>query len=219
MARASRKRDYDNSLREERAKETRARILQALVQLTGEGAQDLSVGRVAALAGVSEPTVYRYFPNRDAMFEGVDEWLASRASAAPFPETLEELATTPLRTYPFYLDNEQLIRAARTRELAAEAARGPRQRRTKRLAELLRPAVDHLSPEDAEIATMLIRYLVGSHAWHALTDELGLTTEQAARGCTWATETLLAALREQRLHSRRRPVPLRTETTTSKDKG
>src|SRR4030095_3779844 len=66
-------------LRDLHADLTRDLIFEALMRLVSEeGVHDFSIQRVANLAGVSHRTVYRYFPTREALLEGLALWLEDR---------------------------------------------------------------------------------------------------------------------------------------------
>ena len=56
---------------QERSQATVAAILDATIRVLGEGGAELSTTRVAEVAGVSVGTLYQYFPNRDALVNGV----------------------------------------------------------------------------------------------------------------------------------------------------
>ena len=60
-------RQYNSKRREESAKRTRLSIVEAAVKLHGEGVMTLSA--VAEEAGVSLPTVNKYFPTREDLFD------------------------------------------------------------------------------------------------------------------------------------------------------
>jgi AcrR family transcriptional regulator len=69
-------RTYSSPLRAEQAEQTRARIVQAAVDLLAEGdAGDLSMAEVAERAGVSVRTVYRSFATKDDLLDGVIDWI------------------------------------------------------------------------------------------------------------------------------------------------
>ena len=69
-------RTYSSPLRAEQAEQTKARIVQAAVELLAEGdAGDLSMSDVAARAGVSVRTVYRSFATKDVLLDGVIDWI------------------------------------------------------------------------------------------------------------------------------------------------
>ena len=69
------KRRYDNTLRRERANETRARIVTAGVELVRASSirdwRGVTLRAVAERAGVNERTVYRHFANERALRDAV----------------------------------------------------------------------------------------------------------------------------------------------------
>jgi AcrR family transcriptional regulator len=84
--------------RQERARRTRQRILDAAAHVFGEyGYAAGTTNRIADAAGISIGTLYQHFPNKDAVLVAlmeahVDEGVASlqRHLAAGLPERLEE---------------------------------------------------------------------------------------------------------------------------------
>ena len=85
-------RSYDNSLRQKQAEATRELILGSLAQQLAEGGlQDFSVAEAAKRAGVATRTVYRYFPNREAVLEAVSQWVDRQFGDLPFPSNPQEL--------------------------------------------------------------------------------------------------------------------------------
>src|SRR5688572_26843189 len=89
---SSGRRTYSSKLREEQAESTRERILAGLCELLGAGdVEDLSVPKVAEHAGVSVPTVYRYFPSRKDLFDGLEVYLSREMHAPPFPGNWQKL--------------------------------------------------------------------------------------------------------------------------------
>src|SRR5437016_14615794 len=88
---------YRSQLREERATQTKERILDGLVQVMARnGIADLSIPLIAREAGVSIPSVYRYFPTKRHLIAALDEYAHSKGgfSFAELPPstTPEELA-------------------------------------------------------------------------------------------------------------------------------
>src|SRR5438876_1159239 len=73
-------RAYDNTLRRQQADATRLRILTAVRDLLAGGSTSLQVPEIAARAGVSEPTIYRHFPNRDALLDAAADSVSGSSS-------------------------------------------------------------------------------------------------------------------------------------------
>src|SRR5438874_6187022 len=83
---------YRSPLRDERAVQTRERILDGLVQvLARNGIAELSIPLIAREARVSIPSVYRYFPTKRDLITALDEYAHHKGSF-----TLDEFG--PLET-------------------------------------------------------------------------------------------------------------------------
>ncbi|TPW10995.1 MAG: transcriptional regulator [Acidimicrobiaceae bacterium] len=67
---------YTSTLRDRQVAQTRDFILDALTTLLGDRrADEVTTRDIAAAAAVSERTVYRHFPDRDALLEGLSQRL------------------------------------------------------------------------------------------------------------------------------------------------
>ena len=67
---------YTSTLRDRQVAQTREFILDAVTTLLGDRrADEVTTRDIAAAAGVSERTVYRHFPDRDALLEGLSQRL------------------------------------------------------------------------------------------------------------------------------------------------
>ncbi len=121
-------------LRARKKADTRIAILSAATRLFAkDGYVETSVARIAEEAGVSLPTLFRYFPTKaDLLFDGaddvVDEWRAAMF-AGPADETLGAalrrathvlLASTPRRTSAAQLRAELTPHDAELRRKALE---------------------------------------------------------------------------------------------------
>ena len=69
---------YNNALRQRQAEQTRTTILEAVRDLLIDAPRSLSIPEIATKSSVSEPTIYRHFANRDALFEAASELLSSQ---------------------------------------------------------------------------------------------------------------------------------------------
>jgi AcrR family transcriptional regulator len=100
--------------------ERREEILAAALRLfTEHGVDAVSTRDIAQAVGVSQPTLYAYFPSKDEIgrelhqraFALLAEKLAARSND-PFPQTLEEAAAM-MRVYiDFGLDNPEMYQIA-----------------------------------------------------------------------------------------------------------
>jgi AcrR family transcriptional regulator len=88
--------DAPRSIRHEQKQQTRGRILDRALSLIRQGGDDaVTIRVVAARAGVTERTVFRYFENREALLRSIwcrmDELLGS----LPMPQTADALIDQP----------------------------------------------------------------------------------------------------------------------------
>lgn len=185
----------ESSLREQQSELTRELILEALSRLVSEeGMDDFSVQRVADLAGVSHRTVYRHFPSREALLEGLVAWLDERTAMSLedyLPDRLEEAFR---RAYAAFENDAEKVTAFVVLATGARVKVPRRSWRTGEFARLLAPLSRHLAPEDARAVAVLLRALGGSSMWFQLREEHELDAEPAARVTAWAARTLCHAL-------------------------
>jgi AcrR family transcriptional regulator len=98
MSNETPKRPYRQKRRAELAEQTRLRITQAAVELHGSvGPAQTSVSALAELAGVERATVYRHFPDEEALFDACSaHWRADHPY--PDPEPWAKIADPVART-------------------------------------------------------------------------------------------------------------------------
>lgn len=109
-------RPYRMRKRLEDVEETRQRIVDAAVELHGTvGPVKTTFSAVADLAGVQRSTVYRHFPDEEALFGAcTSHWLARHPWPDPdewrqVADPYERLGRGLRRTYHYYEANEQMI--------------------------------------------------------------------------------------------------------------
>ena len=200
MARATsnaRRRAYDNRLREQQAETTRERILEAMMELLGrEGMGAFSVGRLAAHAGVSEPTIYRHFGSREGLIEAWSKWFEARRGHPGFPDTLEGLVAAPPALFRYFSENAEYIRASETAE-AHDLIQPARSRRRRAMAKLIAPLTASLEPGEAQAVQQVVAMLLGSKAWRTICDDGGVPPEAAGRVIARTLRALVADLRRE----------------------
>jgi AcrR family transcriptional regulator len=165
-----------------------------------------SVQAVADRAGVTHRTIYNHFPTREALCDAfsdyVDELLLASSGAreptwtlASIPRLVEDLYRTlalhdrHARAYVMLMiGNRRPMSAWRKRSLMAE--------------KLIAREQSGQVPLTPRQVTAVIRMFVSTMGWHLLTEQCGLSTDEAAAASAWATRTLLDAAIGKRTNKR-----------------
>lgn len=196
MARAAARRTYSSPLRAEQAAQTRARIVQAAVDLLSEGdAGDLSMHEVAARAGVSVRTVYRSFATKDDLLDGVIEWVNEHidSRAGPPPTSREDYETGTASVVAALFEIEPLYRAL----FATAAGRASHRRTAPARVESVRRAfageMADLDGEQARRLGALLHLVASSHGALFLKDYWELSPDDIGRAAQWAMGVLADA--------------------------
>ena len=188
-------RTYRSPLRDERAAQTRERILEGLVEVMARnGIAELSIPLVARQAGVSIPSVYRYFPTKRHLVSALDEYALRKGSftLTEFPQinSPEDLARIIPETFKRREAIEPTLSAAMNSRLGFAMRRHEFEERLAFYAKALRPATKQLSRKHREWLTE-IAFVLGSYSCvRAFRDYLGLNTDEAAERVAWAIRVL-----------------------------
>ena len=174
---------------------TRERILAALAdEVTAGNLSDFSVQGVADRCGVSHRTVYRYFPTRESLLEGLVEQMSAAMEAAGGParvEQADELPEAINANFALFTAHADLAEAAV--RFSVGTATENRDRRTR--TDAITAAVEALGPtgDDARLVSAVLRHLGSSRTW-LLLRELGLDADDTAAAAAWAARILLTAI-------------------------
>lgn len=179
---------------------TRERILEAMSSLLGESdsAETLTYRTVAARAEVTEMTVYRHFPTRDALLTGLWAWINARISPEIGMPTSEASLTEQLA--PLFTGFDRMpaqikasVLSPRGREMRA-ALDAERQRA---FLAAIADATRGLDAQRRRRGAAVIQLLHSAYAWLSLREQWGLAGEEAAAAAAWVIRLILADLRKQ----------------------
>ena len=157
-----------------------------------------SIAELAERAGVSAATIYRYFPNRAALVEALDEWLTAQLVQPRLPETATELPSCAARLFQYYADHAELFRIARTTSAMREVHDFGQQRRDRGFVAKLAPLTDHLEPRRATAIHALLRVVFGFDVYEQMHARFGVDAEAAGAAVAWASQLLLDGLARER---------------------
>jgi AcrR family transcriptional regulator len=184
------------SLRAQQAELTRELILRALVErLEQDELAEITVPDIAAAAGVSLRTVYRYFPTREQLLEAGADWIGE-ILGRPAPRTVDELLEVAETTRHFK-DHPRLFRALGATEAGREFRSVRRARWTEAIATVVREVTDNLPEDEQRRAAAVIGYINSLRGWLALHEEFGLESDETGIALEWAVRTLVDDLRRR----------------------
>jgi AcrR family transcriptional regulator len=170
-------------------------MVEVIMETGGIG---FSVQAVADRAGVTHRTIYNHFPTREALCDAfadyVDELLG--ASGDLTKEPTWSLASLPQLAQDLYRTLAQRDRYARAYVMLMIGNRRPMsawRNRTLRAEKLIARELSGRTPLSPRQVTAVIRMFVSTMGWHLLTEQCGLSTDEAASASAWATRTLLDA--------------------------
>ena len=185
-------RSYSSPLRDRQAAATRSVILEALgAELADGSVEDFSVARLARRAGVSERTVYRHFPTRETLLDGLSEWYNERVADFPDDVAADEIAPTIAQVFADFDAHESLARGVLASPGGREMRQHARVARLARLDAALTPVLKSADPERAAAARALIFALCSAQTWQSMRDEGGLDGATAGRAVARAIELIL----------------------------
>jgi AcrR family transcriptional regulator len=178
---------------------TRRAILEAMVDVIMEkDGIGFSVQAVADRAGVTHRTIYNHFPTREALCDAfadyVDDELMQASGRATEPTwSLASLPALVEDLYRMLALRDRHARAYVTMMIGNRRPMSAWRRRSLMAEKLIAREQSGRTPLTPRQVTATIRMFVSTMGWHLLTEQCGLSTDEAAAASAWATRTLLDA--------------------------
>lgn len=188
MARA-----YRSELRETQLRETRTRILDAVVEVLAEGVETLSIPAVAEQAGVSVGTVYRHFGDKSGLLKALLSHAGERTGTVieGIPTTLDELNDVVRKVFNHFESADDLLKAALASRIGHEARMEWTEWRVQGTKDALLQLVPGMTPEDAEHMSKAVLIMITSDTYRQWRERFGLDPDGAADEVMWVIKTLL----------------------------
>jgi len=188
-------RQYKSVVREEKANRTREALLKACEALVLEAPfEDVTIPALAERAGVTKPTAYSYFPDRDALLAAFLNHMRGRLGLDH--ETIAGIV--PERLPHAVRDNHRRFNQnARVLMRVMDSPGYERVRLSRKLdrAGAVLPQWLGVASEGTLRKRLGPIYLLTSPAsWRWLRETWGLSEEDAAAASAWAIGTLVAAM-------------------------
>lgn len=197
-------RSYSSPLRAEQAAATRERIVDAAAELLqGGDAGAVSMQDVADRAGVSVRTVYRAFPTKEDLIDGVLAAIRARfeSIAGTPPASEEELRRSVPGAVRSVYELEPLYRALFATPAGRQAHRRSAGEHTAHVAAAFADELRDLPPGQRRLIASVLHLVTSSSSVLFLKDYAGLDAEESAAAVGWALAALAAAIGDPDLRS------------------
>src|SRR3954463_10806455 len=185
--------------REAHREEIRRRIEDALLECMASGQMNrLNHDALAEMTGVSRRTVYRYFPDRNALMKAL--WQRTTRAAGPgvgFPRNAQEVLDRLHEVYTGFDRNAAAMMVALSTPEGRAVRNSVKRERDAGWRKALAKETAKLSEPDRKMALGVIQLLSTGLAWRELRDQWDLDGAQIATACRWAISTLLRDLHER----------------------
>ena len=190
-------RTYRSPLREQQAEQTRDLILDGAAELLCDPTTtEVTVALAAERAGVSVRTAYRYFPTKEALYEGMDAWMLRRWGPVPrWSEQLDDMPDMVRRLYVSFGENEKVLRASTRMPHAIEMRARRKQTQSRTLIKVVEAEAPGLPVAEARRLAGALHALLSADNYLNLRDTWGLTVEEAIESTLWGIEAIAASLR------------------------
>jgi AcrR family transcriptional regulator len=173
-----------------------ARIEDALLEFMAKGeTQRLNHDAVADAAGVSRRTVYRYYPDREALLKGL--WARTTRAAGPgvgIPKDADEVLGRLHEVYTGFDRNADAILVALTTPEGRAVRNSVKPERVAGWRTALADDVAALPERQRDWALAAIQLLSTGLAWREMRDQWDMDGTEIAAACGWAIRTLLKDL-------------------------
>jgi AcrR family transcriptional regulator len=186
-------RTYESPLRERQARQTREAILDALTALLADRRTDeVTTRELARTAGVSERTVYRHFPDRSSLVEGLAGRLTSKTGRDS--QDIDDLADVRAAV----IEMMAALEANRV-EARAEALFNSDPRRytaatrhhTEQFHRAVGASLTDLDDEQRLAIVAVVRVLVSAQTWLRLREEFDISGDSAGPIVAWVIDALV----------------------------
>jgi len=191
-------RQYHSPLREARAEATRRQVLEATEALLTEAPiEALSIPKVAKRAGVSAPTVYRYFPTTDDLLRAFIDHVRPRLGmgldqiAAYEPPDLPAL---PRKTFRGFEEAGALLRSVMDSPTWNRIRLERPKDRAGAVLHRFTGRASRLDERSLRAALGPLYLLATPSAWRWLRETWGLSAADSAKAAAWAISVLAREL-------------------------
>jgi len=180
------------SIRQEYKQQTRARILDAAVELIEEaGEPPLTIAAVADRDGITDRTVYRHFETRDALMRATWSHLQRRVASRGFPRTAEAMIQSPPHLFPRFDAARELVRASLYSPAGLDMRMNSNVERREATLASVTDAFPNADEDWLRRRAAIAQLINSAYAWDVMRQYWELDGDEAGRAASEALAVLL----------------------------
>lgn len=165
--------------------------MNAVAALLREDRTDITFEAVSREAGVPQRTLYRHFPNKDAIFEAFWGWMNATIEAPAKPASPEELVAYIPELYAAFEKDEPLVRAMLHNPHGRAVRLAHAHARRQKFAAALADVTATMTPAAAKQLLAAVTAICSAAGWETMKDNWGLSGRACAEAAQWAVEALI----------------------------
>lgn len=192
---------YNSNHRKELAKVTVEKIQNGIFELfCASGSEDsLTYKSVAQKAGVTEVTVYRYFPERSDLLKSLWERINRKlGDEIKMPQSEKELLTLNPPLHLGFSRNEAISQACVVSSQGREMRKSTNPARQEAFLKIVHEINPSLSKQAARRKASILQMLHSAYAWDSLKIHWGMSAEEIAQTTQEALETFITSIKNAR---------------------
>lgn len=191
------KRQYDNTARAEKSKQTELSIVKTYVELLVEKrGGEVPLGEVAKRTGISQRTIFRFFEDKETLHAAMDNYLLSYLQASITQMSSLDFVGFAKNAFALFDKNEDLTTAY---VLSPFGNKARELFRAKLSAAMITRIVNEKKidlNDKTRKRLALVTALVNAKIWYDLKNENGYSGQDMAEALDWALTSLLEKVSE-----------------------
>jgi AcrR family transcriptional regulator len=186
---------YTSHLRQTQVELTQRTIMEAMASvLIEQGPAGDAVKEVASRANVSERTIYRHFPSKEALWDAFLLWVSDKVGLDDYPKTAEEMLEAVPPMFAMFDEHEELLRACLDIRAWSDVWLRGRSGWKEGIGTMLDNSFPNLTEDNKDKAGAVIHMLFNGLTWKTMKDQWGFNGDQAAVATQWALSTTFDTL-------------------------
>ena len=171
-------------------------ILDAALEVLREArVGELTVRGLARASGISERTIFRYFPDREALLDGIAADFTRRLGLPRDPESVEEILAAPRALYARFEAMAPLVRAMLDTEISQRIRKKGGHTRWVAVGRVVDRAFPRVPERDRKLAATNVRFYLSASTWNYYRRSFGLGLEDTIACAELAIRQALAGLK------------------------